>query len=208
MLSTRYSCNRVTFGVKRTSFSREWIGGTRGFRCVCSASPTQKLPDIVRLALADDKLLIVGKREQPALAAQGAHLAHVIDIHQSPAVNSAKVGVAQLELNGFERLRRQIAFFRRDDPDQVPLRFKGQHLVGVEQKILISALCDDPPDGTPCRRLRDFRRRRLPGRFRRSWTKLQSPINRLYERLLADRFQKVIDRARFERLNRVLVPRR
>ena len=53
--------------------------------------PIQHRTEVVRLTLADHYLQGVAKRDQPALAAESAHLADMAHIDQSIAVNSLKV---------------------------------------------------------------------------------------------------------------------
>jgi hypothetical protein len=46
------------------------------------------------LPLADDQLLLVAQREQPALAAQRAHLPNVIHVHDGISMNPLKLELA------------------------------------------------------------------------------------------------------------------
>lgn len=64
-------------------------------------SPAQELAHAVGAALAGDELLIVAQRDQPALAAEGADLADVIDIDECVAVDALEAGVAQPLLDNF-----------------------------------------------------------------------------------------------------------
>ena len=65
------------------------------------------------LPLADDELKGIAQREEPALAAEGAHLAHVIHIHQRVPVDTLKAGLSQALFEDLERLSRQILAFGR-----------------------------------------------------------------------------------------------
>ncbi len=56
--------------------------------------PMHQPPNPPGLPLAGDKLLLVTQRNEPTLAAQRAHLAHMIDVHQCVAVNALKAGAA------------------------------------------------------------------------------------------------------------------
>src|SRR5580704_13707102 len=65
-------------------------------------SERQESTNRAGLPLADDVLLIVAERHEPALAGQGAHLANVIDIDQGVAVNAPETGIAQFVLQHFK----------------------------------------------------------------------------------------------------------
>lgn len=54
----------------------------------------------MRQALADDQLQRIAQREQPALAAQRAHLAHVIHVHDGVAMHAAEFGSREAPLDG------------------------------------------------------------------------------------------------------------
>jgi hypothetical protein len=61
------------------------------------ASPGEKFAYGARLPLAGDELLIVIHRNQPSLAAQRAHLAHMIHVHQGVAVNAPEARVLEAQ---------------------------------------------------------------------------------------------------------------
>src|SRR5207245_5234601 len=109
-----------------------------------SASPVQKLTNTSRLALARNELLLVAQCDQPSLAAESAHLPHVIDIHQRVPVNASKAGMSQPMLQYFQRLGRQVFSLRGEDPDQVAIRLEGVDLVRAQQKVFLTDLTYDP----------------------------------------------------------------
>src|SRR6185503_6581925 len=87
-----------------------------------SPSPVQKLTNASRLTLARNELLPIAQRDQPPLAAESTHLAHVLDIHQCVSVDTAKAAISQALLQHLQRLSRQVFSLRREDPDQVSIR--------------------------------------------------------------------------------------
>ena len=98
----------------------------------------QHLPDIVRLPFADDQLLAVAEREQPALAAQRRHLAHVVHVHQRVAVHALKDRPAQAGVDVAQRLGGHVALAGGDDPDDLALGLEGQHVVEIQQVVLLA----------------------------------------------------------------------
>ena len=92
----------------------------------------QELTDAPRLPLAGNELLIVGKSDQPSLAAERAHLSHVIDIQQRIAVNSPKAGAFQAFLENLKVLRGQVSPFCGDDPNQVAFGLERKNLIGAQ----------------------------------------------------------------------------
>ena len=53
------------------------------------------------LPLTDNELLAVVQRDQPSLAAQRAHLTHVIDVNQGLAVYAAKLELCSFPCSAF-----------------------------------------------------------------------------------------------------------
>src|SRR5271166_1435855 len=91
--------------------------------------PTQKFADALGLALTGNKFPVVAERYQPSLAAEGAHLAHMIDVDQGAAMNSAKTAVLQTLFQHLQGLRRQVLLPRGQNPHQVALGVEGKDLV-------------------------------------------------------------------------------
>ena len=79
-------------GYKQTLFCRLW------------RLPAQDIPNILGLALADNKFLSVVQGHQPALAGNHAHFPDLLHVDQSVPVNSAEGTVPEAILNGFEIL--------------------------------------------------------------------------------------------------------
>ena len=71
-------------------------------------SPLQHLPDVARQALADNQLLAIAQGEEPALAAQGRQLAHVIHVDQGVAMDALERGAAQARFDAAQPLGRHI----------------------------------------------------------------------------------------------------
>src|SRR5258708_24071547 len=99
-------------------------------------SPVQNLANVPGLPLADDEFQIVAECDEPSLAAERAHLANMVDVHQRVAVNAPDTRVLETLLEHLERLGGEVLSLRRDNPDQIALGLEGIHLVTVEKKIL------------------------------------------------------------------------
>src|SRR6202167_2599817 len=97
-----------------------------------AALPIHQPPNPPSLPLTGDELLFVTQRNKPALAAQSAHLAHMIDVHQRAAVDALKVGAAQPLLQHLQRLGSLVSLARGGDPDYVALGMEGENLAGVQ----------------------------------------------------------------------------
>ena len=69
----------------------------------------------------------------------------MIDIDQRVPVDAAESWRCAAFLKLPQGLRSQVTFFRRDDPDQIAVGFKGQHLIGIQQQIFLSRPGYDPP---------------------------------------------------------------
>src|SRR5271157_2938582 len=92
-----------------------------GDRAEPSASPLKHLPDVAGQALADDELLGVGKRQQPALAAERRHFTDVIDVDERTAVDAVEDRTAQALIDPAERLSGHVALAGGNDPDDFAL---------------------------------------------------------------------------------------
>ena len=108
-------------------------------------SSGQKLAHVVGTALAGDELLIVAQRDEPALAAQGAHLANVFDVDQRVAVDALEVALLQPLLDDFQRLCGPVLFPGGDDPHPLPFGLKREDLGRIKEKVLLAELADDFP---------------------------------------------------------------
>src|SRR2546421_4645154 len=89
---------------------------------------TQQLAYAVRLALADDEFQIISQRNEPPLAAHGAHLAYMVGVHNCISVNALETGVLEPRLEGRERMKGLIFLVRRDDPHNFAFRLECEHL--------------------------------------------------------------------------------
>ena len=103
-----------------------------GSNLAAAALPVQKLANTASLAFACDEFLIVTQRDQPSLAAEGAHLADMIDIHQRVPVNSLEGCARKPVLDHFERLSGKVLALGRYDPDQVAFGLKRVDLIGAQ----------------------------------------------------------------------------
>ena len=168
--------------------------------------PAQQFANTSRLAFTDDELLPVAEGNEPALAAHRAHLTDMVDVDKSVAVDAAKACVVQLPLNRFQRLRRQIALFRRDNPDQIPFGLECKNLARIQEQILVAAPRHNLPHGPGGGRLSDFLDfRQLLGHFGGPGTKPDHPLDSLRKPVLADWFEQIIDGPGFEGLNCVVI---
>ena len=79
----------------------------------------EKLTDISGLTLTGDELLVVAKRDQPSLAAERAHLADVIDIHQRVSMNSPEASFCKALLQHLKGLSGKVLPLGRDDPHEL-----------------------------------------------------------------------------------------
>src|ERR1035438_8194759 len=96
--------------------------------CGRPALPVHKPADAAGLPLAGNELLFVTQRDEPALAAQCAHLADMIDVHQGVSVDALKAGISQALVQHLERLRRLVFLARGGDPDDVALGMECENL--------------------------------------------------------------------------------
>ena len=85
----------------------------------------EKLTDVSGLTLTGDELLVVAKRDQPSLAAQRAHLADVIDIHQRVSMNSPEASVCKALMQYLKGLGGKVLPLGCDDPDELTLCLKS-----------------------------------------------------------------------------------
>src|ERR1019366_4031477 len=105
--------------------------------------PAEDAADVMRLAVADGQLQSVAQRDHPALTGECAHLPDVVDIHDRIPMNSLELGSCQALFHHSQRLGCKQPLFRGDNPNQFPLRLKGQHVVTVQEEILLTAASHD-----------------------------------------------------------------
>src|ERR1039458_10359325 len=170
------------------------------------ASPLEHLPHVAGQALADDKLLGVGKRQQPPLAAEGRHFADVVDVDQRAAVDALKNRTAQALVDGTERLSGHVALAGGDDPDDFALGLEGQHVIEIEQEVLLARAADYLAAAGGGRRLGNFAEasQRL-GDIAWPGAEDAGAVEGLFQAFPADRFEQVIQSAGFEGTDGVLV---
>src|ERR1039457_6425387 len=116
--------------------------GDAGGRAARLASPLEHLPDAAGQAFANDKLLGVRKRQQPALAAERRHFTNMVDVDERTAVNAVKNRTAQALVNAAQSLSGHVALAGGDDPDDFALGLKGQHVIEIEQEVLLAGAAD------------------------------------------------------------------
>src|ERR1700686_769298 len=116
----------------------------------------EKLSNAPSLPLARNKLLIVSQGNQPSLAAEGAHLSNVIDIHHGIPMNPLKAGILKPVVKNFKRLSCLVLSFCGDNPHHVPFSLEGVDLVGAQQEKLFAYSSDDSLGSWPTSRLRYF----------------------------------------------------
>ena len=92
----------------------------------------QQTPDVVRLPLAYDKLLLVAEGQHPAMAGDRGHLADVIRVHDGVAVHALKARRGQAGFHRSKCLRRQEAALSRHDPDQLAFSLQSQNFIQIE----------------------------------------------------------------------------
>src|ERR1700733_3059135 len=98
------------------------------------ASWLEKRANAARQTFAGDHFLVIAKSNEPALAAEDAHLADVIDIDQRVAMNPAEAGGDQTLLDRLKRERGHVSLACRDDPDDITLGLERQNFVCAEKK--------------------------------------------------------------------------
>src|ERR1017187_10273939 len=160
----------------------------------------------MRLALADGQLQSVAQRDHPALTGECAHLPDVVDIHDRIPMNSLELWCSQALFDHSQRLGCKQPPFRGNNPNQFPLRLKGQHVVTVQEEILLTAASHDLC--APGRvgwfggggDLVDTR-----GDLGRFPLQVSGALHGNPQSRFADGFQQIVDGPGFERLNRVLV---
>src|ERR1035438_5277939 len=94
--------------------------GKRTLRCPTNSykrSPSQDLPDIVRLAFTNRDLQSITQRDAPPLAAQSRHLTDVVHVNNRIAVNSLKLRCTQPAFDCSQRLSCQKALLGGHDPN-------------------------------------------------------------------------------------------
>src|SRR5437764_13916495 len=96
-----------------------------------AGSGFEDLSDFVRLALGDNELQRVAKRNTPSLAAQSAELSHVIDVHDGVPVDALKLRLSETTLEGAQRQRGQQALPGCYDPHQFAFGLKRQDFIGI-----------------------------------------------------------------------------
>ena len=94
-------------------------------------SPLQQVADGLGLALARDEFLIVRESDEPALAAQGAHLLNVVDVDKGVAMDAAEAGLMEPLGQNFEGVGGHEAALAGDDPDDIALGLKRGDVGGV-----------------------------------------------------------------------------
>src|SRR5690348_8732373 len=116
----------------------------------------EELPNAPSLPLARNELLIVSQRNQPSLAAEGAHLSNVIHIHHGVPMNPLKAGILKPVVKNFQRLSCLVLSFRGDNPHHVPFSLECVDLVGAQQEELFAYSSDDSFGSWPRSRFRHF----------------------------------------------------
>jgi hypothetical protein len=87
--------------------------------------PLQNLANLVGLPFADNNLQGIAECDAPALATHRGHLADLIDVYDSVAVNPLKLGLAEAFFDAAEGLGCQQSLPRCNDPNQFPLGLKS-----------------------------------------------------------------------------------
>lgn len=92
------------------------------------------------LTFADDEFEVVGHGDEPALAGEGAHLADVVHVHQSAAMDTAELRALEAMGQLVQRAIGEVALVFGDDPDEFPFGAKGNHFVEIEEEVLDALL--------------------------------------------------------------------
>jgi hypothetical protein len=167
--------------------------------------PAKNGTNIVCLPLAHDDLQCVTERDQPALAAERAHLADVGYIYDGVPVHSLKLGICHSLLDRPQALCSEKPLFRGDNPNQLPLRLERKNFVEVQQEVFFAISPNDL--------LAELRAGGLsrcnPVHFRRDFVRSAQQTLSAFDGgpqpRIADRFQQVIDCSRFKSFNGVLI---
>jgi hypothetical protein len=108
------------------------------------ASPVEKLTDVSGLTLTGDELLVVAERDQPPLAAQRAHLADMIDIHQCVSMDSPEARIYKALLQYLKGLSGKVLSLGCNDPDELALCLKRKNFIRDEQEVFTAEPSHDP----------------------------------------------------------------
>ena len=168
--------------------------------------PLQNLTEMVRLTFADHYLKSVTEGNEPTLAAEGAQLANMADIDQGVAVNSLKLAGWQTFFDPAQRLGGQQALLGGDNPYQFTFRLKCQNLVRIEEYVVIAV----PAYNLAARGGFGWARRRgdgsrLVGNLQGLMAETTGSFYRLFQARVLHWLQQIVNGARLERLNGVLV---
>src|ERR1041384_794649 len=101
--------------------------------------PVKDAADTVGLALADGQLQRVAQGDQPPLAAERAHFADVVDIHDRIPMDSLELRQSQALFDQSQRLRCKEPMFGRNNPDQLPFSLKSQDVVRIQKEVFLPA---------------------------------------------------------------------
>lgn len=169
--------------------------------------PLQDVADIVRLALADHQLERVAQGNEPALAAERAHLANVVHVHDGIAMDPPELLFSEPVFERPQSLGRQEALFPGNDPNQLALCLKGENFVGIEKKVIRPVAAHNLSTRCPGRGVQrcggDLGD--SVGDLERFVSQTSRALYRSFQSCFADRLQQVIDGSRFKSVNRVLV---
>ena len=121
-------------------------------------------------------------------------------------MDALKVRTVQALVDRAELLGGHVALAGGDDPDDFALGLEGQHVIQIEQEVLLSGAADHLPAAGGGWRFGNFTEMGQGlGRIARPGAEGAGAVEGLFQAFPADRFEQVIESAGFEGADGVLV---